>query len=298
MQDHKLTPCNTIEEMTKLLVLQPEDEGRGLLEYLKKFHYPLWVTQFYENLTLVSYAIAKKAYLTGVRTFELRYNPTIHTYAGLTPRQEVSSVLKGLNKAEISFPGLKTGLIIIAMRHMGPHIAKICARQAISEAQWAHKRTGVIGFDIAGAEKGNPPHLYKDAYDIVRSAGLGLTAHVGEDEGCHYVWEAIDVLGCTRIGHACTAIEDEELLKRMARDKICIEACITSNYHTGAVKKNDRHPIFKFLEFGIPVSICTDNPTVSNTNQNKECQILIDSGLNDYDIKQIHSVAETYTFIK
>lgn len=297
MQEHGLEPCDTIEEMRRLLSVQPEDEGEGLLAYLKKFHYPLWVTQFYENLQKTAYAVAANAYSQGVRVFELRYNPTIHTYAGLTPRQAISSVLKGLNQAESDFKGFTAGLIIIAMRHMGPHIAKICARQAIAEAQWTHKRVGVIGFDIAGAEKGNPPHLFKEAYEIAGSGGLGLTAHAGEDEGPRAVWDAIDVLGCTRIGHGCSAIQDKTLLKRMAKDKICVEVCYTSNYQTGAVNKNEKHPIFTFQEYGIPLAICTDNTTVSNTNQTKENKLLYNAGISLEEIEKIHKSAKNYSFI-
>lgn len=298
MNEYGLNPVDTMEEMEKLLVMQPEDEGAGLLHYLKKFHYPLWVTQFYENLKKTAHAVALEAYDQGVRVFELRYSPTIHTYAGLTPRQAISSVLQGLNKAEAECEGLKTGLIVIAMRHMGPHIAKICARQAIAEAQQTHRRAGVIGFDIAGAERGNPPHLFKEAYEIAGSVGLGLTAHAGEDEGPKAVWDAIDVLGCTRIGHGCSAILDKTLLRRMARDQICVEVCVTSNWQTGAASKDHPHPVLTFLEYGIPVAICTDNTTVSNTNQYKENLLIHEMGVSLEAISFIHERAEKFSFIK
>lgn len=296
MKRHGLAPVDTIEEMEKLLVLQPEDEGLGLLEYLKKFHYPLWVTQFYENLTKVTYDIIDDAYANhNVRLLELRYSPTIHTYAGLDGRQAISAVLKGLNKAKNNFKDLKTGLIVIAMRHMGGHVAKILARLAAGEAQSLHERCGVIGFDIAGAERGNPPRLFKEAYDIAKKAGLGLTAHAGEDEDADNVWEAIDELGCQRIGHGCAATQDKTLLRRLARDQILIEVCQTSNYQTGAVEKGGKHPIYTFLEYGIPVAICTDNTTVSSTSQTKENELL---ELNVDEISNIHYRAAAHTFIK
>jgi len=296
MKRHHLAPVDTIEEMEKLLVVQPEDEGLGLLEYLKKFHYPLWVTQFYENLVKVTYDIIADAYINNnVRMLELRYSPTIHTYAGLTPRQAIAAVLSGLNKAKVTFKDLETGLIVIAMRHMGGHIAKILARLAAGESQHLHTRAGVIGFDIAGAEKGNPPRLFKEAYTIARKAGLGLTAHAGEDENAQAVWEAIDELGCQRIGHGCAAIQDKTLLRRLARDQILIEVCQTSNYQTGAVKKDTKHPLYTFLEYGIPVAICTDNTTVSNTNQTKENELL---DLSVEEIQNIHFRAAAHTFIK
>jgi adenosine deaminase len=299
MKENNLNPVESIEEMKKLLAIQPEDEGKGLLAYLNKFHYPLWVTQFYDNLAQVTYDILADAYNShNVRLLELRYSPTIHTYAGLTPRQSITAVLAGMNKAVNDFEGLETGMIVIAMRHMGPHIAKILARQAIAESQDLHKRCGVIGFDIAGAEKGNPPRLFKDAYEIAKKGGLGLTAHAGEDEDPWAIWEAIDELGCVRIGHGCSAIKDKELLRRMARDQILVEVCQISNKHTGAVKKGTPHPVYSFLEHGIPVAICTDNTIVSNTNQTLENTLLLSAGMSYDEIAGIHSRALAHTFIK
>lgn len=298
MKENDLNPVNSIEEMERLLVVQEEDEGKGLLAYLNKFHYPLWVTQFYDNLAQVTYDILAEAYTQhNVKLCELRYSPTIHTYAGLTPRQAIVAVLSGMNKAMTDFEGLETGLIVIAMRHMGPHIAKILARQAVSESQQLHRRAGVIGFDIAGAERGNPPRLFKEAYEIAKKGGLGLTAHAGEDEDAWAVWEAIDKLGCTRIGHGCSAIQDKDLLRRMARDQILVEICQVSNSHTGAVAKDKEHPIYTFLEYGIPVAICTDNTTVSRTNQTVENELLLPR-LSLEEIDGIHCRALAHTFIK
>lgn len=296
MRPHQLAPVDSLEAMEKLLVLQPEEEGAGLLKYLDKFHYPLWVTQFYENVSEVSYQIAKRAHAQGVRLLELRYAPVIHVYAGMTPRQAIVAVLEGLNRAEAELEGLTCGLIIIAMRHMGPHIAKIVARQAVSEGQGLHDRVGVVGFDIAGAERGNPPRLFREAFEIARRGGLGLTAHAGEDEGPEAVWHAVDVLGCKRIGHGCSAIKDKTLLRRLARDQILIEACMTSNYQTGAVKPRERHPVHTFLEHGVPVAICTDNTTVSNTDQCRENSLLLPH-LSFDEIAGVHDRARAHSFI-
>ncbi len=296
MKEHKLNPVETIDEMAKLLQLQPEEEGAGLLKYLDKFHYPLWVTQFYENISEVAYRIAKAAYEENVRLFELRYSPIIHTYAGMTVRQAIVSVLEGLNRAEKELPDLRCGLIIIAMRHLGPHIAKILARQSIAEAQHTHDRVGVIGFDIAGAERGNPPRLFREAFEIAKKGGLGLTCHAGEDEGPKYIWQAIDELGARRIGHGCSAIQDKTLMRRLARDQVLVECCQTSNYQTGAVKRGQAHPLSQFLEAGVPVAICTDNTTVSNTSQNRENGLAARSLSLDV-IAGIHDRARAHTFI-
>jgi adenosine deaminase len=155
----------------------------------------------------------------------------------------------------------------------------------------------VVGFDLAGPEKGNPPRLFRDAYDIARRGSLGLTVHAGEAEGPQRIWEAIDDLGVDRIGHGCSAVHDLPLLRRLAKDRILVECCPTSNFQTGAVKKGERHPVFTFLEHGIPVAICTDNTTVSATDQLRENRYLLEV-LDVKEIEALHRRAADYSFLR
>jgi adenosine deaminase len=295
MRHYRLNPTESKDELRRRLELQPEEEGT-LLAYLDKMHYPLWITQFYENISQVTEAIVDDAAAAGVRTLELRYSPVIHTFAGLTPRQSIRAVLSGMNRARRRHP-MKLGLVVIAMRQHGPHIAKILARQAIAEAQHLHARTGVVGFDIAGPERGNPPRLFKSSYEIARLGKLGVTAHAGEDAPPEYVWQAVDELGATRVGHGCSAAQDPELMRRLAKDRILVECCISSNYDTGAVKRGTPHPIHAFLEAGVPVAVCSDNTTVSRTDQVKESARLANSiGLEA--VEAIHRAAEEFSYIR
>jgi len=297
MRRHGLAPTPTEGELAKLLVLQPEEEGT-LLAYLDKFHYPLWVTQFFENIERVVGDIVDEAVANGVRTLELRYSPIIHTYAGLTLRQSIVAVLSALRarmEAHRSL-GLRCGLVVIAMRQQGPHIAKILARQAISEAAHLHKVCGVVGFDIAGAERGTPPRLFRDAFEIAAKGGLGTTAHAGEDEGPASVWEAVDALGVRRLGHACSAVADRELVRRLARDRILVECCLTSNWQTGAAGRDRRHPLYDFLDAGVPVAICTDNVTVSATSQLRETA-LVAAEIGLEAVAEIHRTARDHSFL-
>ena len=295
MRHYRLNPVETLDEMRRHLEIQEEEEGT-LLAYLDKMHYPLWVTQFYENISRVTEAIVDEAAAAGVATLELRYSPVIHTYAGLTPRQSIRAVLSGMNHALKKHP-MKLGLVVIAMRQHGPHIAKILARQAIAEAQHLHVRTGVVGFDIAGPERGNPPRLFKSAFEIARLGHLGVTCHAGEDAPAEYVRQAVDVLGASRIGHGCAAAGDKELMRRLARDKVLVECCLSSNYHTGAVRKGERHPIHAFLEAGVPVAICCDNTTVSRTDQVKE-SLRAAAAIGVEAVETIHRGAEAFSFIR
>src|SRR5436190_4207004 len=117
MKHYRLNPVDTLDEMRRRLEIQDEERGT-LLAYLDKMHYPLWITQFYENITHVTEAIVDAAAAAGVTTLELRYSPIIHTFAGLTPRQSIRAVLSGMNHASKRHP-LKLGLIVIAMRQHG-----------------------------------------------------------------------------------------------------------------------------------------------------------------------------------
>jgi adenosine deaminase len=296
MQRHRLNPVETLDEMRRRLEMSEQEEGT-LLAYLDKMHYPLWITQFYENIVEVTEAIVDAAAAVGVRTLELRYSPVIHTFSGLTPRQSIRAVLSGMNRAHKRHPQMRLGLIVIAMRQHGPHIAKILARQALAEAQHLHERTGVVGFDIAGPERGNPPRLFKSAYEIARLGRLGLTAHAGEDAPADYVWQAIDELGAQRVGHGCSAASDFELLKRLAKDQVLVECCLSSNFDSGAVKRGARHPIFAFLEAGVPVAICCDNSTVSRTDALRE-SALVARELGLPAVERIHAQAEAGSFIR
>ena len=116
-------------------------------------------------------------------------------------------------------------------------------------------------------------------------------------QGPDCLWEAIDALGVTRVGHGCSAAGDAELVRRMARDGIVVECCLSSNEHTGAVKRGSRHPIHAFLEAGVPVALCTDNTTVSRTDQQRE-SVRAAQEIGADAVEEIHRRAQAYTFIR
>ena len=211
MKRYDLNPVETLPEMKKLLQLQPGEEG-SLLAYLDKFHFPMWITQFYENIQQVSEAVVTAAAKDGVHTIELRYAPVIHVYAGLTIRQAIRSVLAGLNRAKEKYPKLKAGLVVIAMRQHGPHVAKIIAKAAISEAEYLHNRSGVVGFDIAGPEDGFPPSRHLDAFQLIHRENFHITIHAGEAFGAPSIHQALHYCRAHRIGHGTHLNEDVDLM--------------------------------------------------------------------------------------
>jgi len=272
---YSAVPGLDYEGFVKMLSWDKEHD-RTLLDYLDKFHIPLQYTQFYDNIRTISFEICEDAWTEGVRRLELRINPIIHRRAGLTNRQVLNAVRAGMKDAQIRYPDLKLGITVIAIRGHGGNMAKILLREVVGELAHYHQSPGVVGFDIAGAERPFPPVLFREAYALARQMGFRLTAHAGEDSGPENVWSAIEDLGVERVGHGVSAGKDRELLRRLAKDRVTLEVCLSSNLQTGAVESLKAHPLRKFLDAGIPVTLATDNPTVSATGLTEEYLLAID----------------------
>lgn len=290
-------PGMDFEGFSRMLSWDKEHD-RSLLDYLDKFHVPLQYTQFYDNLRTIAFEICEDAYLDGVRTMELRINPVIHRRAGLTSRQVLNSVRAGMKDALKKYPDLRLGITVIAIRGHGGNMAKILLREVVGELAQYHESPGVVGFDIAGAERSFPPILFKEAYALARRMGFRLTAHAGEDTGPQNVWSALDDLGVERIGHGVTAIQDKELVRRLAKDRVTLEVCISSNLHTGAVETIGQHPLRRFMDAGVPVTLATDNPTVSATSLSEEYLLAIDTfELNQEEVDRLIQNGRDATFV-
>ena len=275
-----------------------DSQDNTLLDYLDKFHVPLQYTQFYDNIKRIAYELAEDAYNDGVRLLELRINPLIHRRAGLTTRQVIHATRKGLSQFGEQHPDFKAGIIVIAMRGHGGNMGRILLREVIGEKEEFHKGVGVVGFDIAGAEAPFPPVLFTEAYALADRMGLKKTAHAGESEGPERIWEALEHLGPHRIGHGTSAGQDSELIKRLAADGVYLEVCLSSNVQTGATPTLAEHPLPRFLDAGVKVALCTDNPTVSATTLSREYELAMTTfGFSEADIRDLAKMSCQGTFL-
>ncbi len=294
---YRAIPGMGFEGFKRLLAWDPERD-RTLLDYLDKFHVPLQYTQFYDNLLDIAYELAEDAYADGIRRFELRLNPIIHRRAGLTTRQVLRAVRKGFLRFTERHSDFRAGIVVVAMRNHGGNMANILLREVVGEREDLHDHLGVIGFDIAGAERPFPPVLFGQAYRLAAKMGLHRTVHVGEDEAAEKVWEALEHLGPQRLGHAVAAGCDPELVRRIARDGIVVEVCLTSNVQTGAVKSLAEHPLGRFLDAGVRCALCTDNTTVSGTTLVEEYLQAIELlDLSEDDVRRLAAYAWEGMFI-
>ena len=154
----------------------------------------------------------------------------------------------------------------------------------IRSAQLAvrYRDEGVIGFDLAGAERYFPPSDHAESIEIARDGGLGITCHAGESDSGDRVLEAAG-LGATRIGHGIHIVRGEtptqtrewvEVARGMG---LHFEVCPSSNVHTGAVKSLEEHPIWDMLVSGLSVSCSTDNRLMSGVTLTSELEALRDA---------------------
>jgi adenosine deaminase len=153
--------------------------------------------------------------------------------------------------------------------------------QEIAELAIRYRDTGVVGFDIAGAEEGYPPTRHLDAFEYLQRENFHFTIHAGEGFGLPSIWQAIQWCGADRLGHGVRIIDDIALagdgsvkLGRLAayvRDKrIPLEMCPTSNVQTGAAASIADHPIGLLRRLYFRVTVNTDNRLMSGTSMSRE----------------------------
>src|SRR5437868_6080512 len=256
-------PTQDLERLTDYL--QATDSTASLVEYITYFELPIAVLQTVVALERATYELCEDLQKDNVRYAEIRYGPWLHVQQGLSLTDVIRAVLSGWKAGRKSFR-LEGGVIITALRDMPP-------AQNVSLAQVAGRFVGdgVIGFDLAGDEAGHPPILHEDAFRVARSLGLNITIHAGEAAGPESVRQAIS-MGAVRLGHGVRAQEDSEVVAMIKEDGIQLDMAPTSNAQTKAVRSLQDHPLKRFQEQGIKVTISTDSRMVSDITLGREFQ--------------------------
>ncbi len=262
-QDDVLLPTTDEAALTRLVRVGAACES--LVEYLEAYRITLSVLQTRSALARCSFEAFELCHGDGVSYVEGRFCPSLHLQRGLSPEAVLEAVLEGGRRAERELAGLRVGVIVCAMRH---HPIAESVELAHLAARYADK--GVVGFDIAGPEAGFPAAPFAAAYDIARTAGLGLTAHAGEADGWQSVDEVIKLLGVSRVGHGVALRDSGETRELVRERRVCVESCVTSNTLTKAVGHISEHPAKSFVESGIALTLATDGVTMTDTTLSQE----------------------------
>ena len=240
----------------------PSPGGGSLEAYLAAFPPVIEALQDAEALERVAAELAVDARADGVWWLEVRFAPLLHTRRGLTPRQAIEAVSRGLARAPLE---LGAGVIVCALRDHGVDDAW----QSFRAAAALHD-AGVVGVDLAGPEAAFPPEPFAEPFAWARGAGLGVTIHAGEAAGPASIRAALETCGATRVGHGVTLDADPGLLAAVVEQGVVLEMCPRSNVETGAVARLSEHPWRRYLARGVRATLATDNRAVSRTTLTAE----------------------------
>lgn len=254
-------PSNDETELTKLMYVR---DAEHLEDYLARFEITVSVMQHAEALERVAYELCEDGAAEGVRYMEIRYSPILHTRNGLPLPETVNAPLRGMRRAERDL-GIRSVLIICGIRNMEPEISQDLAALAV-----AFKDRGVVAFDLAGAEFNYPAKRHREAFYAVRNANLGATIHAGEAYGPRSIHQALHYCGANRIGHGTRLFEDPDLMQYVNDFRIPLEICLTSNVQTRVVESFASHPVRRYFDEGLVVSLNTDNRLMSRTSVTEE----------------------------
>ena len=163
--------------------------------------------------------------------------------AGLSPAAYTNALGEGMARAKAK-TGIEGRMIVTGVRHFGVESVEAAARFA---ARCGHPL--VTGFGMAGEERFGDLEDYVRAFEIAREAGLGITVHAGELAGWESVAAALDHIRPSRIGHGVRAIENPDLVKRIADEGVVLEVCPVSNIELKVFAGFDNHP-FPALQGG------------------------------------------------
>ncbi len=244
-------------------LLRVSEGCKDLNEYLEKFALPLSLLQSEETVEQAVCTLCRELKAEGHIYAEIRFAPQLCCQMGLTQEQVVQAALRGLKKS-----GFRAQLILCCMRsgedNRGENLETV-------ELTAKYLGQGVCACDLAGAEALFPNPQYAYAFDRARELGVPFTIHSGEALGAESVRQALDY-GARRIGHGVRAIEDPAVMAVLKEKGIALEVCPTSNLQTCVFPDYAQEPVDTFLKYGIPVTISSDNRTVSGTDARKELQ--------------------------
>ncbi|GAB3035712.1 adenosine deaminase [Bowmanella dokdonensis] len=283
-------PANSYEELLPLA--QVQEQTSDLLAFLQKLDYGVAVLADVNACYRVAMENMEDAHDSGLDYVELRFSPYYMARAfNLDMVQVVEAVIEGVRSGSEKF-GIQANLIGILSRTFGAYTC----RQEL-DALLACKEH-ITALDLAGDELGYPAELFLEHFRLARDAGWNITVHAGEADGPQSIWNAIEKLGATRIGHGVAATRDDRLMEYMAKHRIAVESCPTSNYQTATVKAIKDSPMPLFLERGLCVTLNTDDPAVSNINLENEYRVAKEIiGLNDAQLEQVQRNGVEAAFI-
>jgi len=222
------------------------------LDFLRAYDDAASVIRTGEDYRDITYEYLRSCAEQGAIYVELTASPDHAALVGLSDSEHLDGIARGIDDARAH--GVEGRILISAVRNFGVEQALRVARHA---AERPHPY--VVGFSMAGDEQNFPAQLFAEPYALAADAGLGCTMHAGEWAGPESVRAALE-LPITRISHGVRAIEDPALVDELARRRITLECCPTSNVALGVFSSYEEHPLRRLADAGVRVTLGSDDP--------------------------------------
>ena len=280
-------------------------DRKSLELYLETFEHTVGVLQERDAIIRVAAECAEDLAADGVAYAEVRMAPELMTERGLTLDEAQAAILEGFRIGSTNATAAGKPIV---MRSIVTAMRQAARSVEVGECAVRWRDAGVVGFDVAGPEKGYPPTRYQDAFDLIRRENFHITIHAGESFGLPSIWEALQFAGAERLGHGVRIVDDITVrpdgsieLGRLAafvRDRrVPLEMCPSSNVHTGAAASIAEHPIELLRRLRFRVTVNTDNRLMSGVSMTSEFAALDEAfriGLGEMEWMTINAMKSAF----
>jgi adenosine deaminase len=246
---------STLAEMAEGYgMVVPETSGYGdFPAFSEMYKAAATVIKTADDLARVVSEVVEDAAVDGAVWIEPSFQPRMHapTFGSI---EAVIDIIVGAAADAADRFGIGVGLMVAGDRTEVPENAAANARFAVKYAD-----RGVVSFGLASDEAVGPPEWFVDAFDIAREGGLLSAPHAGELAGPESIIAALDTLGADRLQHGVRAVEDLELLARLASSNVCLDVCPSSNVMLRVAASYADHPLPQLLDAGVTCSVNADD---------------------------------------
>jgi adenosine deaminase len=283
-------PSHDLDKLKPLI--QVNNDPPGFSNFLSKFNVFRGFYSIGDAIAEVAFTAVKEAAEDNVKYLELRYSPTHFASNGKFQESDVIKLIQtSIERASMKFDIIVTPILTISRDY-----DVMLARNTV-ELVNDMPEGFFYGLDIAGDEVNNSAKPFAELFHKAKKSGMGLTIHAGEACGPANVREAVIDFQADRIGHGIRSVEDESVMELLCVKNVMLEVCLTSNYYTGCVPSIKSHPIRKFMEMGVQVSLNTDDPAIlASTLTNEYITAVQELGFNEDDFKVLNRAAIEHSF--
>ena len=201
----------------------------------------------------LTWAYIQNVQKQNVRHIEIFFDPQTHTDRGVPYQTVITGIHKALAEAKEKY-GISSRLILCFLRHLSEKAALATLSEALPFRGW------IEGVGLDSNELGFPPEKFERVFAKASAAGLRKVAHAGEEGPPEYIWQALDLLGVSRIDHGVRCMEDQKLLERLIKEKMPLTVCPLSNTKLRVFDKMEDHNLKQMLNAGLCVTINSDDP--------------------------------------